>query len=109
MATDFSSALNSALGATDANTSYQTIANYLHISLGILLVFLVIISIWSLIWKGLALWKSARKNSMIWFIILLVVNTVGILDILYIFVFSKMGKNKRTFSQPEKKSEKKKR
>jgi len=45
--------------------------------------------VWSLVWKGLALWKSARKGSKRWFIVLLVVNTVGILEILYIFLFSK--------------------
>jgi len=50
-----------------------------------------IILIWTLVWKGLALWKSARKNSPVWFIILLVVNTLGILEILYIFVFSKIN------------------
>lgn len=50
----------------------------------------VIIIIWSAIWKLLSLWTAARKKSWIWFIILALVNTVGILDILYIFVFSKM-------------------
>lgn len=45
--------------------------------------------IWSLFWKGLALWKAARDGSKAWFIILLVINTIGILEILYIFVFSK--------------------
>ena len=44
---------------------------------------------WSMIWKGIALWKSARAGSKIWFVVLLVVNTVGILEILYIYVFSK--------------------
>ncbi len=47
--------------------------------------------IWSLIWKGFALWKSARNNSQAWFIVLLIVNTLGILEILYIFLFSKYG------------------
>ncbi len=55
---------------------------------------LVLILIWSLVWMGIALWKSARKNQMIWFIIFLLVHTLGILEILYIFVFSKMGKAK---------------
>ena len=45
--------------------------------------------IWSIVWKGLALWKSARKDSKIWFIVFLVVNTSGILEILYLYVFSK--------------------
>jgi hypothetical protein len=57
---------------------------------------IVILSIWSLIWKGLALWKSARFGHKKWFIVMLVLNTVGILEILYLFVFSKMivGKKK---------------
>jgi len=54
---------------------------------------IAIILIWSLAWKLLALWKSARKNHLIWFIVMAVVNTIGILPILYIFVFSKL-KNK---------------
>ncbi|MDQ5883330.1 MAG: hypothetical protein QG654_243 [Patescibacteria group bacterium] len=44
-----------------------------------------LIIIWSLIWKGLALWKAARNGSKSWFIILLVLNTLGILEIIYIF------------------------
>ena len=54
-----------------------------------------IVIVWSLVWKGLALWKSARKNQSIWFIILLVVNTIGILEILYIFVFSEIKLDKK--------------
>jgi len=45
--------------------------------------------IWSSIWKFLALWKSARKNQITWFVIFAVINTLGILEILYLFVFSK--------------------
>jgi len=45
--------------------------------------------IWSLVWKGMALWKSARLNQKKWFIALLIVNTLGILEILYLYVFSK--------------------
>ena len=52
-------------------------------------VVLALILIWSIIWKGLALWKSAREGSKVWFVVLLIVNTVGILEILYLYVFSK--------------------
>jgi methionyl-tRNA synthetase len=45
--------------------------------------------IWSLSWKGIALWKAAKNRSMPWFIALLLLNTVGILEIVYIFFFSK--------------------
>lgn len=57
--------------------------------LGVATWLITVILIWSLAWKLLALWKSARKTHLIWFIVLGVVNTVGILEILYIFVFSK--------------------
>lgn len=40
-------------------------------------------------WKMYALWTSARKNSVGWFIVIALINTIGILEILYIFVFSK--------------------
>ncbi len=49
--------------------------------------------IWSLVWKGLALWKAARRGASIWFVVLLVVNTVGILEILYLYVFSKKSRS----------------
>ena len=45
--------------------------------------------VWTLPWKGVALWKAARAGSLKWFIALLVVNTLGVLEILYIFIFSK--------------------
>lgn len=48
-----------------------------------------VIGIWTIIWKGIALWKAARNGSNIWFVILLLINSVGILEIIYIFYFSK--------------------
>ena len=55
--------------------------------------------VWSLPWKGAALWKSARKAHLGWFIILIIINTLGILEILYIFVFSEWG-NKKVEESP---------
>lgn len=51
--------------------------------------FLLVLLAWSFIWKGLALWHSARRSDTIWFVILLFVNTMGILEIVYLFVFAK--------------------
>ena len=63
---------------------------------------------WSLIWKGLALWKSATKRHLVWFMILLVVNTLGILEILYIFYFNRWDLDKgKLLKFLEKKTEKK--
>lgn len=54
----------------------------------------VILLLWVIAWKGIALWIAARNGSKPWFIVLLIINTLGILEILYVFFFSKMGKNK---------------
>lgn len=52
---------------------------------------IVLLIIWSAFWKGLALWKAARRNEKAWFVALFVINTAGFLEILYYFVFSKDG------------------
>ena len=52
-------------------------------------IFLGAVTVWSMFWKGLALWRSARLGSKKCFVALLVLNTVGILEILYLYVFSK--------------------
>ena len=47
------------------------------------------LGLWSIVWKGFALYKAGRLQQPLWFTVLLIVNTAGILEILYIFVFSK--------------------
>lgn len=54
---------------------------------------LMLLVLWTLPWKGVALWKASQLKQKWWFVVLLVVNTVGILEILYIFVFSKKQLN----------------
>jgi hypothetical protein len=49
--------------------------------------------IWSIVWKGLALWRAAKLGQKPWFVALLVINTVGILEILYLYFFSKKTKS----------------
>lgn len=53
------------------------------------MIILVLIVLWVLPWKGVALWKSANLRQKKWFIALLVLNTFAILDIIYIFFFAK--------------------
>jgi len=45
------------------------------------------IVIWSLTWKAVALWHAARNNQFAWYIALIVINTIGILEIIYILFF----------------------
>ena len=53
---------------------------------------LILLILWSIPWKGWALWKAARLNDKGWFIALLVINTLAMLEILFIFIFSKRKK-----------------
>lgn len=57
---------------------------------------ILLILAWVLPWKGIALWRAARNNSIPWFVALLVINTMGILEILYVFVIG----NKKDESSP---------
>ena len=44
---------------------------------------------WELAWKGVALWRAARNRHIAWYVVLLIINLLGILEIIYIFAFSK--------------------
>ena len=57
-------------------------------------VIIAILVLWVLPWKGYALWLSARNTHKWWFIILLLVNTLAILDIIYIFTVGKKKKER---------------
>jgi len=45
----------------------------------------LILAIWTIPWKGYALWLAVRRNETRWFIVILILNTVGLLEIFYIF------------------------
>lgn len=62
-------------------------------------VFLILV-LWSLVWKGLALWKAGRNNDPVWFVVMLVVNLLGVLEILYIFIFSKNKEQNKKIETP---------
>ena len=52
-------------------------------------VLLAIAVIWTMVWKGIALWRAGRNGNMVWFIVMFILNTLGIVEIVYIFVFSR--------------------
>jgi hypothetical protein len=58
-------------------------------------IFILTISIWTLIWKGLSLYKAASHKQKSFFIILLVLNTVGIFEILYFFYLYRYDLDKK--------------
>jgi hypothetical protein len=53
------------------------------------------------------MWKSAKKNHLYWFVIIALLNTAGILEILYIYVFSDLKGFKEKNMKPSKELKKK--
>lgn len=45
---------------------------------------LIIGVIWELVWKGMAMWRAAKLDQPIWFMLLLFVSSLGILPIIYL-------------------------
>ena len=54
-----------------------------------LVIFMVVATVWSGVWKGIALWRAGRNNHLVWYICIFIFNTLGILEIIYIFAFSR--------------------
>lgn len=54
----------------------------------------ILLTLWTLPWKGWALWLSARRGEKWWFVVLLVLNTLAILEIIYIFGIAKQQDTK---------------
>ncbi len=55
--------------------------------LGNILFFPIIVAI--LILKGVALWKAAKQDQKEWFIALLILQTFGILELVYLLIYQK--------------------
>ncbi len=70
---------------------------WMLIALALAAPFIIVALLWAITWKGLALWHAARRGQYWWFLILLVVNTLGILEIIYLFGVAKL-KFKNLFS-----------
>lgn len=52
--------------------------------------------VWAFVWKGLGLWHAAKRKEPWWFIAILLINTAGILEIIYLFAVAKV-KQKELF------------
>ncbi|NMB48194.1 hypothetical protein GYA13_01960 [Candidatus Kuenenbacteria bacterium] len=45
---------------------------------------LLLVLVWSLVWKGLALWRAAKRGNKVWYIIILILNSLGLMEIIYL-------------------------
>ncbi|MEK7570650.1 MAG: DUF5652 family protein [Patescibacteria group bacterium] len=52
-------------------------------------ILIYVLMVWAMIWKGIALWRAAHAKQRNWFVVILVLNTIGILDLIYLFRFAK--------------------
>jgi len=50
---------------------------------------LLAVILWTFPWKAWALWLAARRGDLKWFLPLLLLNTLAILEIVYIFLIAK--------------------
>jgi methionyl-tRNA synthetase len=50
---------------------------------------ILLLVLWTLPWKGVALWRAAGNKHLGWFIAIFLLNTLAILEIIYIFGFSR--------------------
>lgn len=67
---------------------------------------IIIVSIWSIIWKAFGLWYSAKNKDKPWFILIFILNTLGILPIVYLYLKTDFF-SKKKHKKKRKKSRKK--
>lgn len=50
---------------------------------------IVVLVIWELVLKLLAMWKAAQRKELLWFVLIAIFNTVGILPLIYLLLNKK--------------------
>ncbi len=63
------------------------------ITTNIWLIYLLIA--WETAWTGIAMWKSVKNKHLVWFIVFLVINLIGIPEIIYIIIDSNKKRKKK--------------
>ncbi len=48
---------------------------------------------WSFVWKLIAMWHAAKRNERVWFVLLFLINTLGLFEIVYLFAIAKIKPN----------------
>jgi len=57
---------------------------------------LVILFIWEVVLKLLAMWKAAQRKELLWFVLIAIFNTLGILPLLYLIITKDKNEEKTT-------------
>ncbi|HEX5774735.1 MAG TPA: DUF5652 family protein [Candidatus Paceibacterota bacterium] len=78
--------------------SFGSAFPFMHPLFGLVVLPLAIaLAVWTIAIKGYALWHAARNAHKVWFVALLVVNTLGILELVYLIWF----RTKKDLGAPE--------
>ncbi|MDP4012858.1 MAG: DUF5652 family protein [Candidatus Nanoarchaeia archaeon] len=57
--------------------------------LGIYSSIFIFLVIWSIFWRGAAMWKAARKKQYFWFAAIYLFESLGILPMIYLWMYKK--------------------
>ena len=71
----------------------QLITNWIELNPGIFSILIIVLSVWEAIWTLLGLWFAARQNQKIWFLLMGILQVVGIIEIIYLATQTKFFKN----------------
>lgn len=44
-----------------------------------------VLILWEVFWKGIGLWKAAKKGDLVWFVAMFLINFFGIIPIFYLW------------------------
>lgn len=53
----------------------------------LIILLIIVLIIWDAVWKLISMWKAAKRSQKGWFILLGILNTAGILPIIYLLVY----------------------
>jgi hypothetical protein len=62
---------------------------------------LLFVSVWALVWRGIALWFAGKNQQKGWFVVMLILNTAGLLPIIYLIWFKPKQAKKEPVKQKE--------
>ena len=71
----------------------QLITNWIELNPGIFSILIIVLSVWEAIWTLLGLWFAARQNQKIWFLLMGILQVVGIIEIIYLATHTRFFKN----------------
>ena len=65
----------------------NALTDFLTSTEGILTV--LFLSVWTVVWKGVALYHAGKNRQKVWFVVLLLLNDLGILSMIYLRWFQR--------------------